>query len=113
MKNVSRFIFSTLLLSTTSCTTLNESLQLGASTGILAGAAATYSAHSSTGRNPTLENVGMGAAIGLGLGLLTSYLIHGKVEENRQSQSTLPEIYFGDLPPSPFILPKTPKKGAQ
>lgn len=114
MKNRNKLISIALLLSTTSCSTLNESLQLGAGTGLLAGAAATYSAHLSIGHNPSLDNVALGAGIGLGIGLLTSYIVHGKVEDYRQSLSPVPEIYFGDLPPSPFILPKSAtKKGGQ
>lgn len=103
------FILLTSLLSI-NCSTLNESLKLGAATGSFAGATTAYSAYSSVGPTPSFDRVAAGAGIGLGIGLLTSYLIHGKVEENRQNTSPVPEIYFGDLPPSPFIFPKANSK---
>jgi hypothetical protein len=83
--------------------------------GALSGAAATYAAHASTGAEPSFENVALGAGIGLGVGLLTSYITHRQVEDDRQSYlSQQTEMHFGDLPPSPFITPKmTPKKGGR
>jgi hypothetical protein len=104
-----QFFFMSILLFSR-CSTLNESLELGASTGLFAGAAATYAAQSATGHSPPFDNVSAGASIGLGIGLLTSYIIHGKMEEHRQNISPAPEIYFGDLPPSPFIFPKATSK---
>lgn len=99
---------------TASCTTLDQSFRLGAATGALTGAAATYAAHSPNGRNPSLEEVGLGATIGLGLGLITSYFVHQKVIEDREEMSKQTEIYFGDLPPSPFMIPQTKlKKGGR
>lgn len=97
-----------------SCTTLDQSFRLGAATGALAGAAATYGANSAAGRNPSLEEVGVGASIGLGLGLITSYFIHQSVTENHEEMSRQTEIYFGDLPPSPFVIPQLKlKKGGR
>jgi hypothetical protein len=97
-----------------SCTTLDQSFKLGATTGALAGAAASYGAVSSVGRTPTLEEVGIGAGIGLGLGLITSYFVHKEVSADRQDNSRQTEIYFGDLPPSPFIIPAlNQKKGGR
>ena len=97
-----------------SCTTLDQSFRLGSATGALIGTAATYAAHSTNGRNPSLEEVGLGATIGLGLGLITSYFVHQKVVEDRDEMTKQTEIYFGDLPPSPFVIPQPKiKKGSR
>ena len=100
-------IFLSTLLLLTSCTTLNESLKLGAATGALAGATATYAAESTGRGKPTIQNIGMGGVLGLGIGLITSYFVHKQVVEDRDKDTRQTEIYFGDLPPSPFILPKS------
>lgn len=114
MRKAYKLAFSTLLLSTTACSTLNESMQLGASMGALSGAAATYSAYKAVDKNPTTEEVASGAVIGLGLGLLTSYLVHQQVDEDRAAQSANKiEMYFGDLPPSPFVFPNNNKNGGR
>lgn len=97
-----------------SCTTLNQSLELGATTGAITGAAATYLAQTSSHTAASSENVALGASIGLGVGLLTSYLIHNQVERDRKDVNQQTEMQFGDLPPSPFIFPKpTIKKGGR
>jgi uncharacterized transporter YbjL len=97
---------------TASCTTLDQSFRLGAVTGAMTGVAAIYAAGNISGKPPTLEEVGVGASIGLGLGLITSYFVHQKVVEDRVEMSKQTEIYFGDLPPSPFIIPQPKlKKG--
>ena len=93
------------------CSTLNESLELGAGLGTVSGAAATYSAHRSTGESPSFENVAAGAAIGLGVGLLTSYLVHKNINKESDASTSQTEMYFGDLPPNPFIFQNTQKKG--
>ena len=88
------------------CSTMNESLQLGAAVGAASGAAATYAAHASTGRKPAFENVAVGAGVGLGLGFLISHYIFRSVEETRATTDKQQfEINFGDLPPSPFVVP--------
>lgn len=102
-----RILFlSPILGFTVSCTTLDQSFRLGAATGALTGAAATYAAGSSSGKQPTLKEVGIGASIGLGLGLITSYFVHQQVVSDREEYSKQTEIYFGDLPPSPFVIPQ-------
>ena len=99
-----RLLVSTSLLFCSACATLNESLELGATTGGLAGAAAMYTAEASTGQPPRMENVAVGAGIGIGVGLLTSYIMHRNVESNRnESRRDDMEMHFGDLPPSPFV----------
>ena len=97
------------------CATMNESFELGAGVGAATGIAAVYAGHAGTGKGANVSDAAIGAGIGMGLGLLTSYLIHNSVEEKRQSlQSDQTEMNFGDLPPSPFIVPKLKtKKGAR
>jgi hypothetical protein len=96
-----------------SCTTLSQSLELGAPTGALTGAAATYLAQTSSHSPASSENIALGASIGLGVGLLASYLIHDSVAQDRKDLNQQTEMQFGDLPPSPFVFPKPPlKKGA-
>ena len=113
MNKRNTFLLSALLLSTTACSTLNESMQLGATLGAVSGAAATYSANRSVDKTPSFEEVGNGALIGLGVGLLTSYLVHGKVEEDRLGGDGKAEMYFGDLPPSPFVFQNSRNKGGK
>ncbi|MGE0632377.1 MAG: hypothetical protein AB7O96_08220 [Pseudobdellovibrionaceae bacterium] len=100
------FYMSPFLALSVSCTTLDKSFKLGAVTGALTGAAAVYGGASNGGRPPTIEEVGLGASIGLGLGLITSYFVHQQVIEDREEMSRQTEIYFGDLPPSPFLIPQ-------
>jgi hypothetical protein len=101
-------------LSGAACTTMNDSLKLGMGMGAGGGAAATYAAHESVGHRPTLENVAAGAGIGMVLGLITSHMVHQTVVEERQAyQGEQIEMHFGDLPPSPFIMPAPSKKGGK
>lgn len=104
------FFLSALTALTTSCTTLDQSFRLGAATGALAGAAATFGSEKGSGRNPTMEDVGIGASVGLGIGLITAYFVHQSVAEDREEASRQTEVYFGDLPPSPFVFPKSNSK---
>lgn len=94
-----------------SCSTLDQSFRLGAASGAVAGAAATYGAERASGGQPSFENVAVGASVGLALGLITSYFVHKSVSEDREEDSRKTEIYFGDLPPSPFVIPG--KKGGR
>jgi hypothetical protein len=97
-----------------SCTTLDQSFRLGAASGALTGAAAMYAAGRVSGTTPPLQEVGTGASVGLALGLIVSYFVHQQVVSEREESSRQTDIYFGDLPPNPFIVPKTnSKKGAQ
>lgn len=112
MKNI--LLASPIVALTVSCSTLEQSLKFGAATGALTGAAASYAGQSTSGKKPTIEDAGIGASIGLGLGLITSYLIHEQVILDRDEAIRQPQIYFGDLPPSPFIVPTPkPKKGGR
>ncbi|MCC7406392.1 MAG: hypothetical protein IT288_18505 [Bdellovibrionales bacterium] len=104
---------TTLAMLTSGCSTLDQSFRLGAATGAMAGAAATYAAGRAAGGEPKLKDVGIGASIGLGIGLLTSYFVHQSVVEDRESSTRQTEIYFGDLPPSPFVIPNSNKRGGR
>lgn len=98
----------------TACSTMNESLQLGAGIGALSGAAAMHAAESRSGRQPDTDAVLSGAAVGAGLGLLVSYFTHRSVEEDRKTNFIeQTDMYFGDLPPSPFLVPKPNKRGSK
>jgi hypothetical protein len=82
--------------------------------GAATGAAATFAGSAAGGKSPSLETVAIGAGIGSAVGLLTSYLIHRSVEDTRSSSdSNQTEMRFGDLPPSPFVVPKTLPKGGR
>ncbi len=101
-------------LSFAACSTLNESLELGAGLGAVSGAAATYVSYSTTGRSPPGGGITLGAGVGLGIGLLTSYLVHRQVGADRADcEADQVEMHFGDLPPSPFVIPKALKKGGK
>lgn len=104
---------SPLIFMAASCSTMNESLQLGSGVGALTGATAVYSAGLSTASKPSTSSIATSAAIGAGLGLIASYFVHRSVENERKLQhADQTEMYFGDLPPSPFIVPKMKiKKG--
>ena len=107
-------LLSPMVALSVSCTTLDQSFRLGAVTGALTGAAATYAGNSVSGRNPSIEEVGLGASIGIGIGLITSYFVHQQVAEDRDEMARQTEIYFGDLPPSPFMIPQPKlKKGGR
>jgi len=97
------------------CATMNDSLTLGGGLGAATGAAATYVGYSAGGKAPAFETVLIGAGIGTAVGLVTSYFTHKKVEEDRSAnKSDQFEMYFGDLPPSPFIVPQSAiKKGSR
>lgn len=99
----------------TGCASMNDSLILGAGVGAAAGGAATAAGYSAGGKSASFENVAVGAAIGTAVGLITSYFTHKSVEESRKYLDNKDfEMHFGDLPPSPFVVPKTPlKKGAR
>ncbi len=75
--------------------------------GAATGAAAVYSGN----RKASFEEVATGAGIGLGIGLITSYFTHKQVEQKREQNPPETNMYFGDLPPSPFVTPNLKKRG--
>lgn len=94
-----------------SCATLNESLVLGAGIGAASGSIVSSETQNKNGNQYTgqenLSNIG----IGLVIGAITAYLIHENTAQYRKDfYSNSPEIYFGDLPPSPFIMSPNEKK---
>ena len=109
------FLCVTMASLLSSCATMNESLELGAGMGAATGLASVYAGHIGSEQSAKFQDAAIGAGIGASLGLLTSYLVHGSVEESRQSlQADQTEMHFGDLPPSPFIVPKQKtKKGVR
>ncbi len=113
MKSTSLAIVTSLLLC--SCSTMNQSFELGASLGSVGGGLASYVGHTSAGGKASLENVAMGAGIGIGVGLIAAYFVHKSVEEDRADlRDSETEMHFGDLPPSPFVVPtKNRKRGNQ
>lgn len=99
-----------------SCATLNDSMTLGGGMGAVAGGAATYAAQATSGgKGASFGSVALGAGIGTAVGLVTSYFTHKSAEEKRAAcMAEQTEMHFGDLPPSPFVFPKTlPKKGGR
>ncbi len=109
MKNIT---IALLVITLSACASMNESLQLGAGMGAATGVVATYTAHKTTGQSPSFENIALGAGIGLRVGLLTSYLTHKNVEKTWEDiRLDQTEMHFGDLPPSPFMIPKSKRRG--
>lgn len=99
-------VYFLLLFSTLpSCASMNESLRFGSGVGAVVGAASSYVAHQATGTQPKFEDVALGSGIGAGLGLLISYFTHKAVEQDRRdSKISETDMFFGDLPPNPFIF---------
>jgi hypothetical protein len=111
MKKTSWWLIASTLAS---CTSMNESLKLGAGLGALTGVATSHIGRTSTGAESKLEDAALGAGIGIGIGLITSYFTHKAVEVERiQSDANQTEVFFGDLPPSPFIVPRSSGKKRQ
>ena len=94
------------------CTTLDKSFQLGGALGAATGAVATYAGSTAAGGSASSQEIGVGAGIGFAVGLLASYFIHERIISERAEKAADTELYFGDLPPSPFIIPlKKLKRG--
>ena len=113
MRNIYRVALSCALLSTTACSTMNKSVELGGLLGAASGAAAISAGEHSAGINPKSNDVNSGALVGLGLGILTSYIIYNGVEQERNNGNSQTQMYFGDLPPSPFVFPSNQRIGGQ
>ena len=95
------------------CSTMEQSIQLGGGLGALSGGTATYAGYYAGSHPPPIGTVAIGAGIGAIIGLTTAYFTHKSLEEDRKScDAEQIQMNFGDLPPSPFIVPKPPiKKG--
>lgn len=99
------------LLACTSCSTMNQSLELGATAGMLAGGISTYMGHVAATGQGSSKNVLLGAGIGSVIGMMTSFFIHKEVIKDRaEFEEEQTEIHFGDLPPSPFEVPTKHRK---
>ena len=107
MRNLYRISFFAILLSVTACSTLNKSVLLGGAIGAVAGAAATSAGEHSAGINPKSNDITSAALVGLGLGVITASIIHNANSQDEQNAQSGPQMYFGDLPPSPFVFPRS------
>ena len=87
-----------------SCSTRSRSLILGGAGGVALGGYTGSAVYSGPKRQIQTRNTVMGVGIGLGVGLLTSYLLHNSVEERFSTQKYYQDerLRFGDLPPNPF-----------
>jgi len=111
-------IITPLLLS--SCATQTKSLILGGLSGVTVGAAAGAIADNRDSGKRQSQNIGVGAAVGIGVGLLSSYLLDKHVNERLSGATSEMDnrIQFGDVPPNPFspsygFEPKRKRKGAK
>lgn len=99
------------LLLFTSCATLNDSIILGGSLGAVTTGTATAGAFDRSGKHLSNDELMGNVGLGLAIGAFTAYLIHeNTVQFRKDSYYNSPEIYFGDLPPSPFIMSPNEKK---
>jgi hypothetical protein len=93
-----------LLLTTAACSTLPRSLALGGAGGVAIGAYAGSAVYAGPQNQIKTRNTVLGAGIGLGVGLLTSYLLHGHVQDRMRlmEERNDERLRFGDLPANPF-----------
>ncbi len=98
------WLFPFLMMFVTGCATRTRSLTLGGAGGVAIGAYTGSAVYSGPDKKVQMRNTLMGAGIGLGVGLLTSYLLHDHVEERLEVQRYEQDerLRFGDLPPNPF-----------
>lgn len=93
-----------LVLSVCGCATRTRSLILGGAGGVAIGGYTGSAIYSGPHHQIQTRNSLMGAGIGLGVGLLTAYLLHNQVEDQLNSKQYEDDerLRFGDLPPNPF-----------
>lgn len=93
-----------LMLLSSACASRSRSLALGGSSGFVIGATSGSIVAHGDNVNRQISNTLIGAGIGLGVGLLSSYLLHNYVEERIENLTYEEDerIRFGDLPPNPF-----------
>ncbi len=98
------WLFPFLVMSMSGCATRTRSLILGGAGGVAIGGYAGALAYKGTAGQDQTRNSLVGAGIGLGVGLLTSYLLHDQAEdrENAIRYEQDERLRFGDLPPNPF-----------
>jgi hypothetical protein len=102
-----KILLALMLTFTVGCSTLDQSIRLGGTMGSLAGGLGTYAVQSSSGVTAPPENVGVGASVGLALGLVIAYFTHQGIAKEREQMILKNRVDHGDLPPTPFIFPNT------
>lgn len=107
MKNCLIFILLT------SCSTLNQSVQLGSGMGSLVGASSVLIGASTSHVNAKSEDVMIGAGIGAIVGTALAFLIYKQVSQERTDYVHQTEVQFGDLPPNPFEFSIPQLKGGK
>ena len=97
-------IFPFLVMSISGCATRTRSLILGGAGGVAVGGYTGSAIYSGPEKQIQIRNTLLGSGIGLGVGLLTAYLLHDYVEDRMSSQRLVQDerLRFGDLPPNPF-----------
>lgn len=107
MNRLKQSVFLIPVLAVSSCASLKDSMILGGAVGAASVAVPMAISQSTYNHKVDAGQVATSAAVGLGIGLLTSYIIHKTVEREVRPYSTseTPEMHFGDLPPSPFVMP--------
>lgn len=96
MRKAYAMILSSCLLLTTSCTTLNESIQLGGSHWSCWRGGCNQHCCSDAGVRPESDTVLAGAAIEMAAGLITSYFTHKEIEQTRVGPPESPKAYLDD-----------------
>ncbi len=97
-----------------SCASMRDSLVLGAVSGGAVGAYTGSLAYGGPNSRLAHRNIGIGAATGIGIGLLSAYLLQSSTEARIEASehSRAERVYYGDLPPNPFDVKMTaPAKG--
>lgn len=92
------------------CASMRDSLILGAVSGGAVGAYTGSLAYGGPNSKLAHRNIGIGAATGIGIGLLSAYLLHNSVENRVEAveHSLSERVYYGDLPPNPFDVKMAP-----
>ena len=92
------------------CASMRDSLVLGAVSGGAVGAYTGSLAYAGPNSKLAHRNIGIGAATGIGIGLLSAYLLHRGVESQVDAveKSYSERVYYGDLPPNPFDVKMAP-----
>ena len=103
-------IFTLTLMS--SCASLRDTMIIGGVSGAAIGAYTGALAYSGPHHEAQTKNIAITTSVGLGVGLLASYLFHKQVESRIEDSSvvTNPNVFYGDLPPNPFDVKPQPIK---
>ena len=98
------WIYPFLFMLISGCATRTRSLILGGAGGVALGGYTGSAIYSGPAKQIQTRNILLGTSIGLGVGLLTSYLLHEDGEQRMSAQRYEQDerLRFGDLPPNPF-----------